>query len=99
MLSCPSHSAITAMSTPDCSNAIAVPCRTTCGDTRFFFRVAQREDARSTAFRNNKWIANRVSGSPRMLGNAHAYGGAFMKAKRKANTPVVQRVLLQDHTK
>src|SRR6266849_8485627 len=27
------------------------------------------------------------------------YGGAFMEAKRKANTSVVQRVLLQDHTK
>ena len=27
------------------------------------------------------------------------YGGAFMKAKRKANTSVVQRLLLQDHTK
>ena len=27
------------------------------------------------------------------------YGGAFMKAKREANTSVVQRLLLQDHTK
>jgi integrase len=27
------------------------------------------------------------------------YGGAFMKAKRKANTSVVQRLLLQDHTR
>ena len=27
------------------------------------------------------------------------YGGAFMEAKRKANTSAVQRVLLQDHTK
>src|SRR5712691_6677759 len=29
----------------------------------------------------------------------NVYGGAFMEAKRKANTSVVQRVLLQDHTK
>jgi integrase len=29
----------------------------------------------------------------------NVYGGAFMDAKRKANTSVVQRVLLQDHTK
>jgi integrase len=29
----------------------------------------------------------------------NVYGGAFMESKRKANTSVVQRVLLQDHTK
>ena len=29
----------------------------------------------------------------------NVYGGAFMKAKRKANTSVVQRVLLQGQTK
>jgi len=29
----------------------------------------------------------------------NVYGGAFMEAKRKANTSVVQRVLLQNHTK
>jgi hypothetical protein len=29
----------------------------------------------------------------------NVYGVAFMEAKRKANTSVVQRVLLQDHTK
>jgi integrase len=29
----------------------------------------------------------------------NVYGGAFMEAKRKANTSVVQRVLLQDLTK
>jgi integrase len=29
----------------------------------------------------------------------NVYGGAFMGAKRKANTSVVQRVLLQDRTK
>jgi hypothetical protein len=29
----------------------------------------------------------------------NVYGGAFMEAKRKANSSVVQRVLLQDRTK
>jgi len=29
----------------------------------------------------------------------NVYGGAFMEAKRKANTSVVQRVLLQDRAK
>jgi len=29
----------------------------------------------------------------------NVYGGAFMDAKRKANTSVVQRVLLQDRAK
>jgi integrase len=29
----------------------------------------------------------------------NVYGGAFMKAKRKANTSVVQRLLLQGQTK
>ena len=29
----------------------------------------------------------------------NVYGGAFMESKRKANTSVVQRVLLQDRTK
>jgi MFS family permease len=29
----------------------------------------------------------------------NVYGKAFMKAKRKTNTSVVRRVLLQDHTK
>jgi len=29
----------------------------------------------------------------------NVYGRAFMESKRKANTSVVQRVLLQDHTK
>jgi len=29
----------------------------------------------------------------------NVYGGAFMEAKRKANTSVVRRVLLQDRTK
>jgi hypothetical protein len=29
----------------------------------------------------------------------NVYGGVFMEAKRKANTTVVQRVLLQDRTK
>jgi len=29
----------------------------------------------------------------------NVYGGAFMESKRKANTSVVQRVLVQDHTK
>src|SRR3977135_2735436 len=29
----------------------------------------------------------------------NVYGGAFMKAKRKADPSVVRRVLLQDHTK
>jgi integrase len=29
----------------------------------------------------------------------NVYGGAFMGSKRKANTSVVQRVLLQNHTK
>jgi integrase len=29
----------------------------------------------------------------------NVYGGAFMEAKRKANTSVVQRVLVRDHTK
>jgi hypothetical protein len=29
----------------------------------------------------------------------NVYGGAFMEAKRKANTSVAQRALFQDHTK
>lgn len=72
MLSCPSHNAMTAMSTPDWSNAIAVPCRMTCGDTLFFLRVAHREHASTRALRSNRWMAKRVSDSPRMLGNAIA---------------------------
>jgi integrase len=31
--------------------------------------------------------------------STNVYGGALMEAKRKANTSVVQRVLLQDRTK
>jgi len=30
---------------------------------------------------------------------SYVYGGAFMAAKRKANTSVVQRVLVRDHSK
>jgi hypothetical protein len=28
----------------------------------------------------------------------NVYGGAFMESKRKANTSLVQRLLVQDHT-
>jgi hypothetical protein len=70
MLSCPSQSAMTEMSTPASSKAIAVPCRTVLGEMRFFFRLVQCGDAASTAFCNRSRTARRLSGSPRIPGNA-----------------------------
>jgi len=72
MLSWPSQSAITAISTPLWSNAIAVPWRITCGETRFPLRLGQPQVARCTALRSKRWMANRESDSPRMLGNTRA---------------------------
>jgi hypothetical protein len=42
-LSCPNQNPTPAMSTPDCSSAIAVLCRTTCSDTRGLRPLAAEE--------------------------------------------------------
>ena len=46
-----------------------------------------------SAYNRNSCVTRNISTT------MNVYGGAFMEAKRKANTSVVQRVLPQDHTK
>jgi hypothetical protein len=43
-------------------------------------------------------VQQKLMGHATISTTMNVYGGAFMEAKRKANTSVVQRVLLQDRT-
>src|SRR5215831_10064758 len=70
MLSWPSQSAMTAISTPDCNRCMAVLCLTTCGVMVLVERLGQRAIARWTARWRRYLAPYRESGLPRVLGKA-----------------------------
>ena len=92
--SCPSHSAITALSTPACSSSIAALCLSTCGDTRLDFNDGQLSPAARTCFASNDWTLSALSRPPCTLGNnavAPFRAGSLSHAWRALRTMCGQR--------
>jgi hypothetical protein len=66
--SCPSHSAMTVMSTPACSSRMAAVWRSVCGVTFFSRREGQTEAAVATCVASRCARASRLSGRPVRVG-------------------------------
>src|SRR6266487_1802219 len=65
----PSHSAITAQSTPACSSSIAALCLSTCGDTRLDANDGHLSRATRTCLASSDWTLSALSRSPWTFGN------------------------------
>jgi transposase len=70
VLSCPSQSAMTVMSTPDCRRCMAVECRTWCGVTWRSRRLGHSCRAPATAASKRERIPTLVKRSPRRFGKS-----------------------------
>jgi hypothetical protein len=78
-LSCPSQSAITDRSTPDCRRCIAVVCRKVCGEIRWAASEGQLALALVTAARRRRSTPERESATPRPLGKSGVSGPGFTR--------------------
>ena len=88
-VSCPSQSAMTARSTPACSNSIAAVWRSTWGEMRFVFSDGQRFAA-VRVWRPSKYSTpSRLRELPRAFGNAAASGGPLRSRNHRIITDAV----------
>ena len=73
-VSCPSHRAMTAVSTPACSSRMAAVWRSVCGVTVFLPREGQACAAVATCVARRCAMASRLSGRPVRVGKTGASG-------------------------